>query len=57
MVRDKALEVDLALENKPLRLEVDTGSAVSLVSEQTYKRLFPNTKLQPRGYGPTRGSL
>ena len=32
---DKPLEVDLQLERKPLWMEVDTGAAVSLVSEET----------------------
>ena len=31
---DKPLEVDLQLEGKPLQMEVDTGAAVSLVSEE-----------------------
>ena len=45
--RDKPLEVDLIVGNKPLRMEVDTGSAVSLVSEETYGTLFPKSQLQP----------
>ena len=43
---DKPLEVDLQLEGKPLRMEVDTGAAVSLVSEETYRSLFPTVPLQ-----------
>ena len=43
---DKPLEVDLQLEGKPLRMEVDTGAAVSLVSEETYRSLFPTVQLQ-----------
>jgi len=44
---DRPLEVDLTLEGKPLRMEVDTGAAVSLVSEKTYRSLFPKAPLQP----------
>ena len=44
---NKPLEVDLQLEGKPLRMEVDTGAAVSLVSEMTYRSLFPTLQLQP----------
>lgn len=45
--RDKPLEVDLIIGGKPLCMEVDTGSAVSLVSEQTFRSLFPKDTLQP----------
>ena len=41
------LEVDLMLDGKPLCMEVDTGAAVSLVSEKTYRSLFPERHLQP----------
>ena len=41
------LEVDLMLDGKPLCMEVDTGAAVSLVSEKTYWSLFPECCLQP----------
>ena len=40
------LLVDVQLEGKPLRMEVDTGAAVSLVSEETYWSLFPMVQLQ-----------
>ena len=40
------LEVDLTIEGKPLRMEVDTGAAVSLVSEKTYKSILPESTLQ-----------
>ena len=41
------LEVDLLLDGKPLCMEVDTGAAVSLVSEKTYRSFFPERCLQP----------
>ena len=41
------LEVDLMLDGKPLCMEVDTGAALSLVSEKTYRSLFPERCLQP----------
>ena len=40
------LEVDLTIEGKPLRMEVDTGAAVSLVSEKTHKSMFAESTLQ-----------
>ena len=39
--------MDLTSEGKPLRMEADTGAAVSLVSDKTYRSLFPKAKLQP----------
>lgn len=44
---DKPLEVDLTLEGKHLRMELDTGAAQSLISEKTYKSLFPSWPLLP----------
>ena len=40
-------QVQLLLEGKPVRMEVDTGSAVSIVSEVENKKLFEHLKLQP----------
>ena len=44
---DEHLEVDLQLKGKPLHMEVDTGAAVSPVSEEIYRSLFPIVQLQP----------
>ena len=44
---DKPLEMDMKLDGKPLRMEVDTGAAVSLLSEKTYQSLFPRVQLLP----------
>ena len=40
------LEVDLMLDRKSLCMEDDTGAAMSLVSEKTYRSLFPECCLQ-----------
>ena len=33
--------VDLQLDGKPLAMEVDTGACMLLISEQTFKQLYP----------------
>ncbi len=43
----KPIEVDLELDGLHHRMEVDTGAALSLVSETTFKRLWPSQSLQP----------
>ena len=40
-------QVRLLLEGKPVSMEVDRGSAVSIVSEVEYKKWFKHLKLQP----------
>lgn len=42
----KPITVEVKLEGHPLLMEVDTGAAVSLVSEKTYRSLFIDTPLQ-----------
>ena len=42
----KPITVTLELNGTSLDMEVDTGAAVSLMSEATQKRLFPQVKLQ-----------
>lgn len=37
----------LAVDGKPLRFEIDSGAAVSIVSTSTAKKLFPHRRLQP----------
>ena len=39
--------VDIQMNGKPLAMEVDTGACMSLISEQTLKRYFPNSVLKP----------
>ena len=42
----KPFTVDVKLNGKPLSMELDTGATVSLISQNTFKRLFPGTELQ-----------
>ena len=42
-----ALLVRVKVEGKPLTLELDTGASVSLMSEGTWKKLFPDQQLPP----------
>ena len=43
----KPFTVDVKLNGKPFSMELHTGATVSLISENTFKQLFPGTKLQP----------
>ena len=43
----RPVTVELLVEGKPLSMEVDTGAAVSLMSEYIWRELFPRVKLQP----------
>ena len=38
--------VDLVVDEKPLVMELDTGASVSLVSERTWRKLFPRVPLE-----------
>ena len=40
------IKVKLEIQGKPVDMEVDMGAAVSIISEETYKKLFPNLNLQ-----------
>ena len=40
------ITVELEIQGKPVVMEVDTGTAVSVISETTYKELFPNLTLK-----------
>jgi len=42
----KPLVVEMIINGQTLPMEVDTGSAVTLVSEHTFKSKWPNTSLQ-----------
>ena len=44
--RSKALEVTVAVEGQEFRMEVDTGAALSIVSEDTFKQLWPDKSVQ-----------
>ena len=41
------IAVELTINGERLTMEVDTGAAVSLISEQTLKAIAPNATLQP----------
>ena len=36
----------IQVNGKPVIMEIDTGAAVSIMSSQSYKSLFPKTTLQ-----------
>lgn len=42
----RPITMELDINCKPVNVELDTGAAVSLISEQTWKALFPETKLE-----------
>ena len=42
-----AIKVDLHLEGKPVKMELDTGAPVSLMSWTKFNSLFPGYSLQP----------
>ena len=39
------MEVTVTVEDKPLVMEIDTGTAVSIILEPTQTKLFPHLKL------------
>ena len=45
------IKVKLEIQGKPVDMEVDAGAAVSIISEETYKKLFPNLNLQKVSIG------
>ena len=45
-IDQKSIRVELQLNGKPFTLEVDTGAAVSIVSEQKMKKILPRVKTQ-----------
>ena len=54
----RTMNVQLQINAIPLFMEIDTGAAVSIISEQTQRNLFPTATLQPtRIKLYTRGSL
>jgi len=42
----KSFEVELKLDGTPLRMEVDTGASVSLISESKFRQLWPSRPLE-----------
>ena len=43
----RTMNVQLQINGIPLPMEIDTGAAVSIISEQTQRNLFPTATLQP----------
>ena len=43
----KPIKVDVQVAGKDLTMEVDTGAAVSILSERQFRQLFPRVKLTP----------
>ena len=39
------VQVHVHINGKPLKMEVDTGAALSVISEETRKAVFPEEKL------------
>ena len=44
---ERPIKVELTIDEKPVVMEVDTGAAVSVVSEDVFKRTFPGAELRP----------
>ena len=42
----KPLCADLAVKDKQLTMEIDTGAIESLITEQTFRKLYPEISLQ-----------
>ena len=43
----KPLQVEVVINGQPLSMELDTGAAVMLVSEETFQSKWSNVTLQP----------
>ena len=43
----KPIEVDLVINDKPVTMELDTGAAVTIMSQRQQRSLFPDALLQP----------
>ena len=41
------IEVQVTIEGKDLKMEVDTGAAASIISDSTPMKLFSHLKLRP----------
>ncbi len=44
--RPSPMQIPLQVEGKPLTMELDTGAAVSIISEDTRRTMFPQLKLR-----------
>ncbi|KAM7309829.1 uncharacterized protein ISCGN_006814 [Ixodes scapularis] len=45
----KAITVTVEIRNKPLQMEIDTGSPVTVINLETFQEILPNIQLKPSG--------
>ena len=45
--KTQPFHVDVLVNNQPLKMELDTGAAVSIIAESQLKRILPRIKLKP----------
>ena len=43
----KPFSADIVVKDTQLTMEIDTGAAVSLITKQTFRKLYPELSLQP----------
>ena len=43
----KPIRVEIQIDGKPISMEVDTGAAVSLMSQKKLKQTLPGAKIKP----------
>ena len=46
-LKSRPIAVLVSINGKELNMEVDTGAAVSILSEKTFRKIFPNAVLKP----------
>lgn len=46
VTREEPIILDVTVEGRPLRMELDTGAAVSVIPESSFRSLFPRVALR-----------